>query len=132
VMEAKPHSQLAGRRTDLLKIEKAMVANLRLLLRHLPDDDPQRIAEARTLGILCSGYTISFLEARVDSGAYLIYSVGKTEVPVHVTMSFKLVDTVRAAISFKRRVQATVDCVLHARSISNLNSSTRSSGSLLA
>ncbi|KAF9577231.1 hypothetical protein BGW38_007703, partial [Lunasporangiospora selenospora] len=123
VMEAKPHSQLAGRRTDLMKVEKAMVANLRLLLRHLPDHDPQRVAETRTFGIICSGYTISFLEARVDSGAYLVYTIGKTEVPTQVSMSFKLVNTVRMAISFKRRVQASVNCVLHARSISSLNSS---------
>ncbi|KAG0299387.1 hypothetical protein BGZ97_003724 [Linnemannia gamsii] len=132
VMEAKPHSQLAGRRADLKKVEKAMIANLRLLQRRLPDDDPHRIAEMRTFGILCSGYTISFLEARVDSGAYLIYVVGKTEIPIQASMSFKLVDTVRAAISFKRRIQASVNCVLHARSISSLNSSTGSSGSILA
>ncbi|KAI8603412.1 hypothetical protein EDD21DRAFT_402869 [Dissophora ornata] len=132
VMEAKPHSQLAGRRADLMKVEKAMVANLRLLLRHLPDDDPHRIAEARTFGIFCSGYTISFLEARLDCGIYLIYVVAKTEVPIQASMLFKLADTVRAAISFKRRIQASVDCVLHARSISSLGSSTGSSGSILA
>ncbi|KAF9415071.1 hypothetical protein BGZ94_000200 [Podila epigama] len=131
VMEAKPHAQLAGRRTDLKKLEKAMIANLRVLQRRIPNDDPQRVSDIRTFGILCSGYSMSFIEARATSGGYLVYSVGKTEVPMQPTTMFKLVDTVRAVISFKRRIQDT-DSALHAKSIESLNSSTGSSGSVVA
>ncbi|KAF9205023.1 hypothetical protein BGZ49_004569 [Haplosporangium sp. Z 27] len=130
VMEAKPNGRQSGKLSDIQKLEKAIAANLQLALAKLPKAQEDKKKYIRSFAVLCSGFQISFLEGRLIEDRVLIYSTGKVTIPTTVTVSHELSQTLKSIISFKRRVQGTVDVLLHARSISqDLSSSIGSSGS---
>ncbi|KAF9177692.1 hypothetical protein BGZ51_001044 [Haplosporangium sp. Z 767] len=145
VMEAKSTNHAAGRLCDLKKVEKALTANLQLAIKKLPDDHRYKRKHVRSHAILCSGFEIKFLEARLHEpaasedmkrmekgrGIVLVYSVGKAVIPTSVSVSYKLTQSLKAIIAFKRRVQANVDWLSQAKHISSdLASSVGSSGSV--
>ena len=96
---------------DISKLVVALSANLEQMI---PRANKSAKPHLRSFGMLISGYTVHFLEARLECDAIVVYRVGQCCYPKTEFSSGMLAHVIEMFVAFKRRIEATAD-LLYAR-----------------